>query len=290
MTDMVSLTAPSFTTLLVRAIAPNLADDYAAPLVLSSAATAIIIQRNHRRVLVTAGHVVTGQHAQTGQPIKHGGTPQYLAVRIPHESLWRAYVWIHLPLRSAEGAPLWREHPQGREVDVVAVPIPERVAFCDEHGVALHDSWATFESATAIRPELDWFIEHPLAPISLDVPDELSVVGFPFGITGGHGLAIWTRGNIATEMQFDHDGLPMFLLDARTRPGHSGAPVVFFSRSGLFPTGDGVAMGLGDHLLRFMGIYSGRAHEDSDLGRVFRTDAVLTTIDAGAPPAPDDAV
>lgn len=284
MNDTVTLTAPSFTTLLVRPIAPNLADEHAPPLVLSPAATAIIVQRNHQRVLVTAGHVVTARHAQTGQPLGQGGTPQYLAVRLPHSSLWRAYYWIHLPLRSDHGAPLWCEHPQGRKVDVVAVPIPERVAFCDEHGVGTHESWATFESETTIRPELDWFIEQPLAPISLDVPDELSVVGYPFGITGGHGLAIWTRGNIATEMQFDHDGLPMFLLDARTRSGQSGAPVVFFSRSGLFPTGHGIASGLGDHLLRFMGIYSGLVHRETDLGRVFRTDAVLTTIDSGTSP------
>lgn len=266
----------------------NLADSAAPPLVLSPAGTGIITKTpSGGLVLVTAGHVVTGKHAHSGQPLGKGGTPQFLALRLPHTSLWSAYYWVRVPLRDAEGAPLWRQHPAGPQVDVVAVPIPATLQFCDDQGCLTHaDSGAQFETSGVIRSEVVWYeLDKPLPPIYLDVADELSIVGFPFGVTGGKGLAVWTRGFIATELQFDHDNLPMYLIDGRTRPGQSGAPVVFFSRSGLFPTGNGIAGGLGSNLLRFMGVYSGRVTTESDLGRVFKASAVLEVLLAGTVPS-----
>lgn len=284
---MVRLTFPSFGALLVRTMGFNLADPTAPPLVLSPAGTGIVTKTPMGElVLLTAGHVVTGLHAHSGQPLGMGGTPQFLALRLPDSSLWSAYYWVRVPLRDTEGAPLWRQHPAGPQVDVVAVPIPRKLSFCDDQGVLMHDDpVAEFDTNGVVRPELVWHeLDKPLPPIHLDVADDLSIVGFPFGVTGGKGLAVWTRGFIATELQFDHDNLPMYLIDSRTRPGQSGAPVIFYSRSGQFPTGDGIGFGLGSELLRFMGIYSGRVTEQSDLGRVFKVSAVMEVLSAGAAP------
>lgn len=185
--------------------------------------------------------------------------------------------------------PLWLQHPAGPSVDIVAVPLPQVIEFCSGNGLQQLEEGAEFETSWVVRPDIVWSdIGAPLHPISLDVADELSIVGYPFGVTGGAGLAVWTRGFIATELQIGHDGLPMYLVDARTREGQSGAPVVFFSRSGQFPTGHGIAGGLGANLMRFMGVYSGRINDQSDLGRVFTRAAVVDVLSSGVAPAPSD--
>ena len=282
MTGTVNVMTPSIASLLVRSTGRNLADPTAPPLVLSKAATAIIVAHENQQFLVTAGHVVTGRHSVTGQPLGLGGTPRQLSVRLPHSSLWTSHYWISLPLWSADDEPLWLQHPTGPVIDVAAIPIPPEIRFCDKNGVEQPD---VFGIEGIILPGLPWQIDVPLGPISLDVTDELKVVGYPFGVTGGAGLAIWTHGHIATELKFDHDGLPMYLIDAPTREGQSGAPVVFFSRSGQFPVSDGIGASLGPNLLRYMGLYSGRVDEHLDLGRVFRTSAVLEVLTSGVPPA-----
>lgn len=288
--DTITLSFPSFATLLVRSFGDNLADPDAPPLQLGAAGTAFITRMpNGRHALVTAGHVVTCRHSETDQPLGKGGTPTFLAVRLPHADRWDVHYWVRLPLRDPDGVPLWLQHPAGLAVDVVAVPLPPALQFCSEDGLQQAEDRAEFETSWVVRPDIVWSdIGAPLHPISLDVADELSIVGYPFGVTGGAGLAIWTRGFIATELQFGHDGLPMYLVDARTREGQSGAPVVFFSRSGEFPTGHGIAFGLGANLMRFMGVYSGRIHDRSDLGRVFTTAAVVDVLSSGVAPVSSD--
>lgn len=282
MSETVQVTGPSFKSLLLRTTTPNLADA-GAPDIEVASGTGILTRRSGQMWLVTAGHVLTGINPITGEVgNRFGAVPKHVQIRLPHTSAFWMHLWQKQPLYDFDGQPRWLQHPRGPLVDVVALPLTESAPI--GHANVNEAEWGPWNTEEMIRLELPWALDVPLAPISLDVADELSVVGYPFGITGGAGLAIWTHGWIATELKFDHDDLPMFLLDARTRSGQSGAPVVFFSRSGQFPTGKGIAFGLGDHLLRFMGIYSGRINEQSDLGRVFRADAVLDTLDSGVPP------
>ena len=297
MSGLVQVMAPSFTTLLLKATTPNLAFPDEPELVIGDAASGVITSRHGRLWLVTAAHVLTGRHSESGRMLDEvgGAVPKHLAIRLPHESKYDAHYWIQQPLYSARGQPRWREHPLGPRVDVAALPLTSRTHFLDPKTLKPHrpkDQFgemhapAKFITSQVIRPELPWELDVPLGQISLDVTDDLHVVGFPFGLTGGAGLAIWTHAFIATEIQFNHDDLPMFLVDARTRKGQSGGPVIFFSRSGMFPTRDGVDSGLGSNLMRFMGVYSGRIRDDSDLGRVFRRDAVLDVLERGVRPLP----
>ncbi len=104
--------------------------------------------------------------------------------------------------------------------------------------------------------------------------DGVSIVGFPFGMTGGGAFGIWTRGFIASEPEVDFNDLPSFLVDARTRPGQSGSPVIAYSDGGATPTADGGLAFFGRPVTNLLGVYSGRLNEHSDLGLVWKIQAV----------------
>src|SRR5206468_3833715 len=86
----------------------------------------------------------------------------------------------------------------------------------------------------------------------------VSIVGFPFGITGGGAFAIWTRGFVASEPDVDLEDLPSFLVDARTRPGQSGSPVIAYSSGGMTTLADGSSAMFGGPVTNLLGVYSGR--------------------------------
>jgi hypothetical protein len=86
------------------------------------------------------------------------------------------------PPYDQEGTPLWHEHPAlGHRADVVALPLT------DLEGVDVYpyDPWNP-------GPAIAWRVSH-----------EVSIIGFPFGMSGGGRLAIWVRGTVATEPDID---------------------------------------------------------------------------------------
>ena len=97
----------------------------------------------------------------------------------------------------------------------------------------------------------------------------VSVIGYPLGLTSGDYLPIWKTGHIASDPDIDfQQGSPAFLIDATTKGGMSGSPVVmrltnFLTKSGLYRMDT-------DMSTRFLGIYSGRIQELSDIGKVWR--------------------
>ena len=102
------------------------------------------------------------------------------------------------------------------------------------------------------------------------IGEDVFVLGYPRGLTGGALLPIWKRGTIATEPMFDHHQLPRFLIDTATREGMSGAPVIARANSGSYQDTSGVSvMALRSQNLspptKFVGIYSGRIPGAIDL-------------------------
>jgi len=160
----------------------------------------------------------------------------------------------------SEGEPRWYEHPdRPLEIDVAVVPLMNDAGI-DVYG---YDPW------TANRM------------LSARVSEELHIIGFPFGVTGGGSLGIWVRGFIATEIEMDWKGLPCFLVDSRTRPGQSGSPVVAFSPAGASTHVASGGLALLDHdLEEFFGVYSGRINAESDLGIVWKAQVVREIIEA----------
>ena len=100
------------------------------------------------------------------------------------------------------------------------------------------------------------------------VGDDVFVLGYPRGFDGGHELAIWKRGSIASQPNVDLEKLPKILVDTATREGMSGAPVIARRRGLIIPRGVQGTPGqfTGLELIgqadTFLGVYSGRIGDD----------------------------
>ncbi len=99
----------------------------------------------------------------------------------------------------------------------------------------------------------------------------MCVIGFPLGLAAAGKLPIWKTGHVASDIDINYDGKPIFLIDATTKPGMSGSPVVALVK-GLRRTSTGWNLG-GGEFIRFLGIYSGRIG-DSEIGRVWKPEVL----------------
>ena len=214
-----------------------------------------------RLFLLTARHNLTGRDQSTGQPLSsHGGVPNM--VRVWHCPLGMDRAWISRDemLHDGDGNPRWVEHPAfGADADVVGLP--------------LENLQGTFYSL--------YMLQEPRARIHAGVAEPVSVVGFPFGLKVGGSQPVWATGFIASEFYIDFDNKPQFLIDCRARQGQSGSPVILYRHSGTFTEevrmGGGIAMA-GAPVWRLLGLYSGRLNRESDLGIVWRLDAIRDLI------------
>lgn len=226
-----------------------------------SNATGFIVSHGDQHYLVTNWHVATGRRTDNGTPLSPtAALPDELG--IVHNVAGSLGNWDTKlePLYDEEGQPLWLEHPQhARNVDVVALPLTN----LDGVEIIAHDP----------------FREGP--GIAFGVGGFVSIIGFPFGVTGGGAMGVWVQGAVATEPAIDFNELPCFLVDSRTRPGQSGSPVIIYSAGGAVAMQDGGTAVMGGPAERFLGVYSGRISEQSDLGFVWRVDAVREIIEGG---------
>lgn len=226
-----------------------------------STATGFVVERDGRRLLVTNWHVVTGRRPDTGALLSQsGGVPD--EVIVIHNQAGALGTWVPRaePLYAPNGDPLWREHPvHHRAVDVVALELTH----LDDVDIYAHDPWAAGPG------------------LAMGVTSGLSIVGFPFGISGGGGLGVWVQGTVATEPALDFEGMPRFLIDSRTRPGQSGSPVLAYHAGGAVPMQDGSTAVFGGSVEQFVGAYSGRISDESDLGFVWKAAAVRDVVDQG---------
>lgn len=215
--------------------------------------TGIVALKGNQPYLITNWHNLSGRDPTTDKTLSPtGGQPD--EVIIIHNRKDRILEWVEKrePLY-INGQKLWIEHPQhAQKVDVVAL----RLTDTDN---------VDFYPYSCAEPGPD---------ILVGPADTVSVVGFPFGLTGGGALAIWATGFMATEPDVDQAGLPMFYIDCRARSGQSGSAVIAHRNGGkVAMTNGGVKMFSGP-VTRFLGIYSGRINKESDLGIVWKPRAV----------------
>lgn len=216
---------------------------------LLSNATGIIVEHNSKYFLVTNWHVLSGRHAETGKPLSPtAGIPD--EVRIAHHDKSQLGVWhfVGERLLNSDGSPRWISHPEGSKVDVAAVEL---------QNIKSNIRIYPFDLQLA---EVD-LLPQPAMPVS--------VIGFPLGLRPNAFFPIWKTGHIASDPDLDYGGRPAFLIDATTRNGMSGSPVVM-RVSGAYTTSDGTYMVTGGVRTKFLGIYSGRIHDDAEIGCVWR--------------------
>lgn len=216
-------------------------------------ATGFIYVYSNQPYLITNWHVVTGLNPKTRKPIaSHGGIPDIISFPIikRKSEIQIEYFDTEAELFDPRGIPFWRVHPANREeIDVVALPI------------RFDPSVELFPLTDNKKLSFDIF--------KIAVADEVIILGFPFGLKQLN-FPLWKRGTIATEPNFEYEGLPLFLVDTATRPGMSGAPV--FVRK--LTTKDGRPF----FAKQFVGVYSGRYIGETEiqaqLGRVWKRNVI----------------
>lgn len=215
-----------------------------------SCATAFSVRWQGSDYLVTNWHIVSGRNADTNKCLdKNAAIPNTMAVRFHTKGQLGHWTTIDIPLIGSDDEALWLEHPLGRKIDVAAIKIPPEAAsrvslFPLDIGLASVD-----------------MVAMPAMPVS--------VIGYPLGLSAGKCWPIWKTGHIASDPDIDFEpGRPAFLIDATTRSGMSGSPVVM--RLDSYLKSDGSQVFAGGITTKFMGIYAGRIHDESEIGRVWR--------------------
>ena len=222
-----------------------------------SNATGFLCLTGRGPMLITARHVVTGKNNDTGELLSRtGAVPDELAVRYitlsQHGPIFQERMEA---LSDKSGKPRWREHPTlGARMDCVSLILE------NASGIGLFP----YMFNLAIRDE---------PKIVYGPSDPVSVVGYPFGRDAG-GYAIWAAGFVASEPSIDYMDLPVLLIDCRTRPGQSGAPVILQRNSGMVLLENGGMVSDGRPRSRLLGVYSGRINAESDIGLVWKAHAV----------------
>lgn len=224
---------------------------------LFSTGTGFIALSARGPVLITNRHNITGRHQQTNKPLSAtGGLPNEIA--IVHNRANRLGEWLgKVELLFDADKPRWIEHPiLGQQADFVALPLSQ-----------LDDVQLYPYNLSDAGPK-----------ISFGPADTVSVVGFPFGLQAGGSLAVWATGFVASEPIIDFEDLPVFLIDCRSRPGQSGSAVIAYRSGGMVALEDGNAAVFGGPVARFLGIYSGRINDQSDIGIVWKAKAIQELI------------
>ncbi len=220
--------------------------------------TGFIVTHSSLNYIITNWHVVTGRNPQDNQPLSSSGTadPDRLSVWFHAQSLGS---WIRKDIAlfdESTRAPTWKGHPTGHQVDVVALPVSVGA------DVKLYPLDLSLSDTDLIVP--------PSEPVS--------IVGFPYGGSSAGKFPIWKTGNIASDIDLDCNNKPIFLIDATTKPGMSGSPVIA-RRRGFRQTSTGWHMGGGESI-KFLGIYSGRMlwGEEKDIGTVWKPHTITEII------------
>ena len=241
-----------------------------------SVATGFFYEHRGRSFLITNYHVVSGRHPETGAVLDSSGLcPDSIVLGVATDSgkheqsgaqllqwKWRT---LSLFTQDEPAKPIWTVHPEhGSRFDAVAIPLS-----------GLEDTCIT--PANGDKLDLDKIRIYPSM--------EAFVLGYPRGMSGGGHFPIWKRATIATEPDFDLDGLPRFYIDTATREGMSGSPVYAQEVGYWLPEGETdqgkASIGKGR---RFVGVYSGRLGADDEfkaqLGIVWKESALISLIES----------
>uniref|UniRef100_UPI0025F98D9E trypsin-like peptidase domain-containing protein n=1 Tax=uncultured Thiodictyon sp. TaxID=1846217 RepID=UPI0025F98D9E len=119
---------------------------------------------------------------------------------------------------------------------------------------------------------------NPGPDIQVGPADAVSVVGFPFGITAGGAFGVWATGFLASEPDVNFNELPVVLIDCRSRQGQSGSPVLAYRSGGALAMRDGSSAIFTGPVQKFIGVYSGRINAESDLGIVWKAEAIAELV------------
>lgn len=277
---MQQISSPTLKSLFISMLVSRPADN---EIVEIATGTAFTVKYNHIRYLITNKHNVTGKDSRGNYISTHGCVPVQICIYarnaiFPDRGPVRVTLPLYDDIETMTG-PKWVSHPTSPDYDVVAIPLhPDGYT-----GVGDMPDMRPGETKPGVDVSYsDWvlppFLEDPgIATPFLRPGDQVSIIGFPFGLKTLNDFPIWVNGTIATEPRFDYDSNPIFLVDARTRSGQSGSPVILH----LSVNSPGIQFT--DYSVRtftrdvgfLLGVYSGRVQShESDLGIVWKPSVI----------------
>lgn len=227
-------------------------------------ATGFVIETKKGPHLITNRHVVTGAHNITRTV---SWIPTELIIH--HHKKGHLGQWVsRIERLVVDNVNQWHEHPAlGDKADFVALPLTH-LDDVDLYFVDPVNPWYA-------EIEGDKGMDFLLCP-----SDMVSIVGFPFGKSSSGHVPIWVTGFLASELSENYEDLPVQLIDSRTRPGQSGSPVFAYRSGGAVITEKGVATIFSGPVAKFLGVYSGRINDQSDLGKVWKVSALVELVHA----------
>jgi len=220
--------------------------------------------------LITNRHVVTGRHNFTNIPLcknpAEHQAPQELKVSFSEVNQIGLWFEKTYPLYDKSHKKLYYEYEVGNGfADFIALKI--------EKFPKLGNMARNYQS---LQPN-----KHILA-----IQDKVAVLGYSFGKTVRetfNGLdanfPIWSTGFVASEANIDADNRPVFFIDCRTKPGQSGSPVIASQYKPSPHENEDGTIEIVSVQYNLFGIYSGRIANDSDIGMVWKTSAIVDLIE-----------
>jgi hypothetical protein len=222
--------------------------------------TAFFTERNGEKYLITNLHNLSGRNSITKKPLdtKNSAIPN--KVRVYHHDLENLGNVIpkNYNLQDEDGKSLFYEHPiHSNKIDVAVLPVT--------------DDTNIYTIEQAIK-ESD-----PYEAWTIEVGENLYVLGYPFGITASAYFPIWKAATIASEPNINIDELPKFYIDTATKKGMSGSAVIQKERRAVAIMSEGLVTSR--FRVNFLGVYSGRVVEpqnefDTQIGIVWKKNCI----------------
>ena len=234
-------------------------------------ATAFCDTWDGRQYLITNWHNVTGRDPKTGQPRSADAVvPSFVRahfielISTPEGDGFRPLGTFHIdiPIEN-DCADNWIMHQDGQAIDIAAIRLVD-----DErrHIIPINDAVGVYN------------------PV-LEVGSEIYILGFPRGLKSVGNFPLWKRGSIASEPRWQARQERCFWIDAATREGMSGSPVVARAISAEDNSrliGNGPlqlnSIIIARPGLAFIGVYSGRMGIadalEAQIGKVWHAEAV----------------
>lgn len=225
--------------------------------------------------LVTAWHIVTGRSTLPPHSALHekGALPDNLSASLllnepslSHEGKF-AFEEVTIPLYGEDGAPLWYQHPLGSKVDIAAMNLGTSTKRFQVSGITDHAH------------------DHDMA---IRIGSNICILGYPLGFTQFLRTPIWKHGIIASEPHQEETGqAPRIAIDATTRGGMSGSPVILLANTHYVNESGQAIEKPGAR--RFVGVYGGRPGiaslegESTEIGFVYKSGALEQLIKTGTP-------
>lgn len=220
-----------------------------------SDATGFIIEKNSKNYLVTNLHVLTGlDYFSNAITDSQQRTPTQIGIWHNLSTLggWNRFAES---LYDEKNKKRWIEcEIGGKAIDLVALPLKTLPKEIKLYPLRLK----SYNDSIVVMPGFS-----------------VSIIGFPYGQSsaGSGKFAIWKTGHIASDFDLDINRMPLFLIDATTRPGMSGAMVIF--RTELYKKNGRTILGTGT---RFLGVYTAQSGQE-ELGYVIKPMALKALMD-----------